>query len=162
MSKILVVDDHEEIQDALAAILDEEGHEVVHAENDVVVLQVARSDNPDVILLNIAMPQMDGLEVLRQLKADPATEAIAVIMVTAQGDQPAMVRALQLGTRDYITKPWETGEVEMCMNWALKAKVRAEAAGSVPRLPELPPILTPEARQCRASCCSIFRPNDCN
>ena len=136
MSKILVVDDHEEIRDALAAILDEEGHEVVHAENGVVGLQVARSENPDVILLDIAMPQMDGLEVLRQLKADPATETIAVIMVTAQGDRHAMVRAVQLGTRDYITKPWETGEVEMCVNWALKAKARAEASASVVNIPK--------------------------
>ena len=135
MSKILVVDDHEEIRDALAAILDEEGHEVVHAENGVVGLKVARSENPDVILLDIAMPQMDGLEVLRQLKADPATESISVIMVTAQGDRHAMVCAVQLGTRDYITKPWETGEVEMCVNWALKAKARAEAATSVVNIP---------------------------
>lgn len=128
MSKILVVDDHEEIRDALAAILDEEGHEVIHAENGVVALEVAGSEMPEVILLDIAMPQMDGLEVLRRLKADAKTEAIAVIMVTAQGDRHAMVRAVQLGTRDYITKPWETGEVEMCVNWALKAKARTDAA----------------------------------
>lgn len=127
MSKILVVDDHEEIRDALAAILDEEGHEVVHAENGVVGLKMATETQPDVILLDIAMPQMDGLEVLRRLKEDPATAGMAVIMVTAQGDRHAMVRAVQLGTRDYITKPWETGEVEMCVNWALKAKARAEA-----------------------------------
>ena len=136
MSKILVVDDHEEIRDALAAILDEEGHNVVHAENGVVGLQVARSEHPDVVLLDIAMPQMDGLEVLRQLKADPATAHIAVIMVTAQGDRHAMVRAVQLGTRDYINKPWETGEVEMCVNWALKAKARAEAAGPAANMPK--------------------------
>lgn len=128
MSKILVVDDHEEIRDALAAILDEEGHEVVHAENGVIGLKMAIEANPDVILLDIAMPQMDDLEVLRRLKENPDTASMAVIMVTAQGDRHAMVRAVQLGTRDYITKPWETGEVEMCVNWALKAKARAEAA----------------------------------
>ncbi len=128
MSKILVVDDHEEIRDALAAILDEEGHDVLHAENGLIGLERAVNDSPDVILLDIAMPRMDGLEVLRKLKSDPVTESIAVIMVTAQGDRHAMVRAVQLGTRDYITKPWETGEVEMCVNWALKAKARAEAA----------------------------------
>ncbi len=128
MSKILVVDDHEEIRDALAALLEEEDHEVIHAENGIVGLQKAQQDSPDVILLDIAMPQMDGLEVLQKLKADPNTEDIAVIMVTAQGDRHAMVRAVQLGTRDYITKPWETGEVEMCVNWALKAKARASAA----------------------------------
>ena len=130
MSKILVVDDHEEIREALAAILDEEGHEVVHAENGVVALKMATEAAPDVILLDIAMPQMDGLEVLRKLKENATTESIAVIMVTAQGDRHAMVRAVQLGTRDYITKPWETGEVEMCVNWALKAKARSGAAST--------------------------------
>ncbi len=127
MSKILVVDDHEEIRDALAALLEEEGHEVLHAENGMQGLEQATTMSPDVILLDIAMPQMDGLEVLQRLKSNPETSNVAVIMVTAQGDRHAMVRAVQLGTRDYITKPWETGEVEMCVNWALKAKARAEA-----------------------------------
>lgn len=136
MSKILVVDDHEEIRDALAAILEEEGHEVVHAENGVIGLNLAHEVSPDVILLDIAMPQMDGLEVLKHLKSDPETEPIAVIMVTAQGDRHAMVRAVQLGTRDYITKPWETGEVEMCVNWALKAKARSEAAAQAQDVPK--------------------------
>lgn len=133
MAKILVVDDHIEIREALAAILEEEDHEIVHAENGVVALEMAHSESPDVILLDIAMPQMDGLETLRRLKADETTESIAVIMVTAQGDRHAMVRAVQLGTRDYITKPWETGEVEMCVNWALKAKAKADSAQSLPR-----------------------------
>ncbi len=128
MSKILVVDDHEEIRDALAALLEEEGHDVIHAENGVRGLERAVQDSPDVILLDIAMPQMDGLEVLQKLKSNVETENVAVIMVTAQGDRHAMVRAVQLGTRDYITKPWETGEVEMCVNWALKAKARADTA----------------------------------
>jgi DNA-binding response OmpR family regulator len=128
MAKILVVDDHAEIREALGAILEEEGHQIIHAENGLVALDKANKEMPDVILLDIAMPQMDGLETLRRLKGDAKTEPIAVIMVTAQGDRHAMVRAVQLGTRDYITKPWETGEVEMCVNWALKAKARAEAA----------------------------------
>lgn len=136
MSKILVVDDHEEIRDALAAILDEEGHEIIHAENGKIGLERAIKDSPDVVLLDIAMPEMDGLEVLRRLKSDPATQSIAVIMVTAQGDRHAMVKAVQLGTRDYITKPWETGEVEMCVNWALKAKARAESTGSFSNVPK--------------------------
>lgn len=79
MSKILVVDDHEEIREALAAILDEEGHEVVHAENGVVALQMATEATPDVILLDIAMPQMDGLEVLRRLKENAVTDRKSVV-----------------------------------------------------------------------------------
>jgi DNA-binding response OmpR family regulator len=124
MARILVVDDHVEIREALEAILEDDGHEVIQAENGRVAIDQARLNQPDVILLDIAMPELDGLETLRRLKADPETCGSSVIMVTAQGDRHAMVKAVQLGTRDYITKPWETGEVEMCVNWALKAQAR--------------------------------------
>jgi DNA-binding response OmpR family regulator len=76
---------------------------------------------PDVVLLDIPMPGMDGLETLRRLKDQPESSSLPVIMVTAQGDRQNMVKAVQLGVRDYVTKPWEPGEVEMCVNWALKA-----------------------------------------
>ncbi len=128
MATILVVDDHEEIRDALDAILEEEGHDVLQAENGKQAIEIVAANGPDVVLLDIAMPEMDGLETLRRLKASPETANAAVIMVTAQGDRHAMVKAVQLGTRDYITKPWETGEVEMCVNWALKAAQRARSA----------------------------------
>jgi len=64
---------------------------------------------------------MDGLETLRRLKDQPEFSSFPVNMVTAQGDRQNMVKAVQLGVRDYVTKPWEPSEVEMCVNWALKA-----------------------------------------
>jgi DNA-binding response OmpR family regulator len=67
------------------------------------------------------MRGMDALETLRRLKDQPEITTLAVIMVTAQGDRQNMVKAVQLGVRDYVTKPREPGEVEMCVNWALKA-----------------------------------------
>ncbi|TDI91325.1 MAG: response regulator [Chloroflexi bacterium] len=121
MPTILVVDDHEEIREALAEILEEEGHEVLQAVDGLDALEVVAATPPDVILLDIAMPGIDGLETLRRLKEKPESANLPVIMVTAQGDRQNMVKAVQLGVRDYVTKPWEPGEVEMCVNWAIKA-----------------------------------------
>lgn len=121
MPTILVVDDHEEIREALAEILEEEGHNILQAADGLQALEVISSKRPDVVLLDIAMPGMDGLETLRRLKDQPESATLPVIMVTAQGDRQNMVKAVQLGVRDYVTKPWEPGEVEMCVNWAIKA-----------------------------------------
>ncbi len=121
MPTILVVDDHEEIREALAEILEEEGHKILQAVDGLDALEVIASNRPDVVLRDIAMPGMDGLETLRRLKDQPESSSLPVIMVTAQGDRQNMVKAVQLGVRDYVTKPWEPGEVEMCVNWALKA-----------------------------------------
>ena len=121
MPTILVVDDHEEIREALAEILEEEGHKVLQSPDGLNALEVIASSKPDVVLLDIAMPGIDGLETLRRLKEKPESASMPVSMVTAQGDRQNMVKAVQLGVRDYVTKPWEPGEVEMCVNWALKA-----------------------------------------
>lgn len=127
MPNILVVDDHEEIREALSEILEEEGHDISQAVDGLDALEAINKSRPDVVLLDIAMPGMDGLETLQRIKSQPELADIPVIMVTAQGDRQNMVKAVQLGVRDYVTKPWEPGEVEMCVNWALKA---SKATGS--------------------------------
>lgn len=132
MPMILVVDDHEEIREALAEILEEEGHEVLQAVDGLDALEMVSASPPDVILLDIAMPGMDGLETLRHLKNDSTSAAVPVIMVTAQGDRQNMVKAVQLGVRDYITKPWEPGEVEMCVNWAIKSAIAGSSQDPPP------------------------------
>ncbi|MCH8230402.1 MAG: response regulator [Chloroflexi bacterium] len=139
MPTILVVDDHEEIREALAEILEEEGHEVLQAVDGLDALEVVAATLPDVILLDIAMPGIDGLETLRRLKEKPESANLPVIMVTAQGDRQNMVKAVQLGVRDYVTKPWEPGEVEMCVNWAIKA------AAVTPVQHQEPPLLAQSA-----------------
>jgi len=127
MPNILVVDDHEEIREALSEILEEEGHDISQDVAGLDALEAINKSRPDVVLLDIAMPRMDGLETLQRIKSQPELADIPVIMDTAQGDRQNMVKAVQLGVRDYVTKPWETGEVEMCVNWALKA---SKATGS--------------------------------
>ena len=139
MPTILVVDDHEEIREALAEILEEEGHEVLKAVDGFEALEIIAVTLPDVILLDIAMPRMDGLETLRRLKDRSESSKLPVIMVTAQGDRQNMVKAVQLGVRDYVTKPWEPGEVEMCVNWAIKA------AAVTPSPHQDPPLLAQSA-----------------
>ncbi|HIF71510.1 MAG TPA: response regulator [Dehalococcoidia bacterium] len=67
-------------------------------------LEVIADAKPDVVLLDIAMPGMDGLETLRRLKDQPASSSLPVITVTAQGDRQNMVKVVQLGVRDYVTK----------------------------------------------------------
>ena len=134
MPTILVVDDHEEIREALAEILEEDGHAVLLAIDGQSALDVVAATPPDVILLDIAMPGMDGLETLRRLKDMPECSGLPVIMVTAQGDRQNMEKAVQLGVRDYVTKPWEPGEVEMCVNWAIKAAAVSSVQGQDPPL----------------------------
>ncbi|GEM_PF-2982076 len=128
MANILVVDDHQDVLDALEALLVDDGHSVILASSGLDGLTHAQSARPDVILLDIAMPEIDGIETLRRLKANPATRNIPVIMITAIGTNEVMVRCVQYGVRDYVSKPWETGEVEMVVRWALKAGTSRAAA----------------------------------
>ena len=86
MPTILVVDDHEEIREALAEIVEEEGYKVLQAADGLDALEVIASSHPDVVLLDIAMPGMDGLETLRRLKDQPENSSLPVIMVIALGD----------------------------------------------------------------------------
>lgn len=128
MATVLVVDDHEDVLEALSYLLTEAGHTPIAAGSGVQGLDIATNRQPDVVLLDIAMPGMDGLETLRRLKANPATSPIPVIMVTANGSREYMVKAIQYGTRDYICKPWEDGEVEMVVRWAVNSRSKPQAA----------------------------------
>ena len=121
--RVLMIDDHPVVRKGIRSLISNYDEvEVVGEANDAAEgLHQLTKLHPDVVLLDIAMPGMDGLETLRRLKDQPESSTLPVIMVTAQGDRQNMVKAVQLGVRDYVTKPWEPGEVEMCVNWALKA-----------------------------------------
>lgn len=130
MATVLIIDDHEDVRDALSNLLQDAGYATLTAEDGLTGLEAVAASRPDVILLDIAMPGIDGLETLRRLKASANTSAIPVVMVTANGNREFMVTAVQCGTRDYICKPWEDGEVEMVIRWALNSSkgIRAAAA----------------------------------
>ncbi|MBL6458993.1 diguanylate cyclase [Belnapia sp. T6] len=101
---ILIVDDEATNIEILSAILEEE-HEICFATSGEEALEVVRSAAPDLVLLDVLMPGLDGYEVCRRLKADPQLADLPVIFTTALGDQAAEVRGLELGAIDYVHKP---------------------------------------------------------
>ena len=110
-ASILIVDDQPDNLRTLAAILSTEGYKVRKAVSGEMAVQTACSQPPDLILLDIKMPQMDGYSVCSNLKAQEATREIPVIFLSALGDTADKVKAFALGGADYITKPFQAEEV---------------------------------------------------
>ena len=103
---ILVIEDEEDILELLKYNLTREGCKVVTAADGQKGLQAAQIKIPDLILLDLMLPGMDGLEVCRQLKRDEKTARVPVIMVTAKGEESDVVAGLELGADDYVAKPF--------------------------------------------------------
>ena len=103
---ILVVDDSREALDGLCTLIQSD-FRTLFGLNGLDALALATSESPDLIVLDVAMPGMDGYEVLRRLKAEPATQAIPVIFLTAPGPGVSEARALELGAIDFISKPYD-------------------------------------------------------
>ena len=102
---ILLVEDNPENRDMLSRRLKRRGHEVGFAENGVEAIERAQTDRPDLILMDLSLPVMDGWEAIRRLKADAATAAIPIIALTAHAMAGDRASALQAGADDYDTKP---------------------------------------------------------
>jgi two-component system phosphate regulon response regulator PhoB len=103
---ILLVEDERDLLELLKYNLDRDGYQVLTAETGEAGLKQVRQNPPDLILLDLMLPAMDGLEVCRSLKARPETAHIPVIMLTARGEETDVVAGLDLGADDYITKPF--------------------------------------------------------
>jgi two-component system sensor histidine kinase/response regulator len=108
---ILIVDDVRANLDLLSGILEERGYQTRPVLNGKLALMSAKADPPDIILLDINMPEMDGFEVCKRLKADAATKDIPIIFLTAFTETADKVKAFSLGAVDYITKPFQTDEI---------------------------------------------------
>ena len=107
--RVLVVDDEPNIVDILRFNLEREGYEVLTAEDGVQGLEMARSSDPDLILLDVMMPEMDGFQVCREIrKADKLTP---IIMLTAREEETDRVMGLELGADDYVSKPFSVREL---------------------------------------------------
>jgi len=103
--QILIVDDNPENLDILQARLASQGYEILTARDGEEALATAREKRPDLILLDIMMPRLDGIEVCRRLKADRSLPFMPIIMVTARADSKDIVRGLEVGGDEYLTKP---------------------------------------------------------
>jgi two-component system phosphate regulon response regulator PhoB len=104
--KILVIEDEEDVQELICYNLKKNGYRTESAATGPLGLTKAASTVPELILLDLMLPGVDGLEVCRSLKKDPKTSAIPVIMVTAKGSEADVVAGLEMGAADYITKPF--------------------------------------------------------
>jgi len=103
--KILVVDDEVEFVDAVKMMFDAHGYDVIGAYNGLDGVEKAKKNSPSVILLDLAMPVVSGFDALTQLKNDPRTSLIPVIVITAQNDIEYAFDAGKLGANDYVIKP---------------------------------------------------------
>lgn len=109
--RILVVDDEEHIRFLVKTNLERGGYEVTTATNGREALESVAEQAPDLLVLDVMMPEMDGLEVLKNLKADPATSAIPVVMLTAKGQDSDVFHGWQSGADLYLTKPFHPREL---------------------------------------------------
>ncbi|RAQ95589.1 response regulator transcription factor [Thermogemmatispora tikiterensis] len=138
--KILVVDDEEVLVEAIAYSLEQEGYQVLTALDGRAALELARRERPQLIILDIMLPEIDGLEVCRQLRREPATATTPIMLLTARGEEIDRVVGLEVGADDYVTKPFGRRE--------LLARVRAllrRAAYPVTQAPPEGGSMTPEA-----------------
>jgi two-component system alkaline phosphatase synthesis response regulator PhoP len=104
--KILLADDQEGVRELVGATLGEEEFDLLQASDGEQALKLARANNPDLILLDVMMPVLDGFQVCKQLKEDPDTRHIKIIMLTAKGSDSDMERGTSSGADGYFVKPF--------------------------------------------------------
>jgi len=109
--KVLIIDDEPGIIDIVEANLEGDGFEVISATDGKQGLERIRADKPELVILDVMMPEMDGWEVLRHLEQDPDTAGIPVIMLTAKAADEDYIHGLEEGAVEYITKPFDPMEV---------------------------------------------------
>jgi len=125
--KVLLVDDEENIRILVRFNLEKSGYEVIEAGDGKEALRLVAAMRPEIVLLDLMLPGMDGLEVCRSLKSNPQTAALPIIMLTAKSDEIDRVIGLELGADDYLTKPFSQRE--------LLARIKAVLRRSKPGVP---------------------------
>ncbi len=127
MPRILVVDDDKTLLDLLSVHLRSVGYSIVAAADPAVAIRMVLANPPDLILLDITLPYLDGFELLRALRGDPASRNIPVVMLTARDDTESYLRARDLGAVEYITKPVQRDDLLAAIEKALAGNARRNA-----------------------------------
>lgn len=110
-AKVAIIEDEADILEVIEYNLAREGFQVYQATDGETALRLVQSETPDLVLLDLMLPKVDGLEVCRRLKADQKTRGIPIIMVTAKGEESDIVLGLGIGADDYVTKPFSPKEL---------------------------------------------------
>ena len=146
MAKILVVDDEKRIVDIVKAYLEREGYEVIAAYDGKAALEAAKRQSPDLVVLDLMLPQVSGWDVCRALRADTATP-IPIIMLTARDDVTDKIIGLELGADDYVTKPFDPKELVSRVKAVLRRTTAKPAPKAVLKVTDL--TIDPEKRVIR-------------
>jgi PleD family two-component response regulator len=133
--KILVVDDEDHIRRILKFQLEKHGYRVVLAENGEVALELVRRESPDLILLDLMMPRIDGFETCRRIRQNFQTSQIPVIILTAKSELPDKIKGLQDGANDYLIKPYSNEELLLRVRNVLEWSLRQKEANPLTGLP---------------------------
>ncbi len=133
--KILVVDDEDHIRRILKFQLEKHGYRVVLAENGEVALEIVRREGPDLILLDLMMPRIDGFETCRRIRRNFQTSQIPIIILTAKSELPDKIKGLQDGANDYLIKPYSNEELLLRVRNVLEWSVRQKEANPLTGLP---------------------------
>jgi two-component system, OmpR family, alkaline phosphatase synthesis response regulator PhoP len=127
--KIVVIEDEADILEVIAYNLKREGYDVVTSTSGEDGLEKIERTKPNLVVLDLMLPEIDGIELCRKLKSDPVTQAIPVIMVTAKGEESDVVLGLGVGADDYVTKPFSPRELTARVKSVLRrSKLRAETS----------------------------------
>lgn len=129
MTRILVIEDERDLQQVLAYNLRKEGYEVIQALDGLEGLRAAKVHKPDMILLDLMLPDLPGTEVCRGLKSDESTRDIPVLMLTAKGEEIDRVLGFELGAEDYVVKPFSVRELLLRIH-AILRRVHGEKPSS--------------------------------
>src|ERR1700730_12143644 len=120
MLRLLVIDDHDEIRENIAEILSLAGYETFTAKNGKKGVEIALKENPDLVICDIMMPELDGYGVLHLLRKNPGTENTPFIFITAKTERTDFRKGMEMGADDYITKPFDDIELLNAIEIRLK------------------------------------------
>ena len=141
---ILVIEDEEDILELVRYNLAKEGYRVIKAGSGERALQLATSEVPDLVLLDLMLPGVDGIEVCRRIKGDSATQHIPVIMLTAKSEETDIVVGLELGADDYITKPFSPRVLLARIKAVLRRRIHQDVDGQIGTIRYADLVISPD------------------
>jgi len=139
---VLVVDDEKDLVDLVRYHLEKDGLKCLEARNGETALQLARERTPDLIVLDLMLPGVDGLEVCRKLRKDPKTSSVAIIMLTAKAEEVDRIVGLEMGADDYMVKPFSPRELVA----RVKAVLRRGLPQDLPSVQQVGTLLVDEGK----------------